>query len=151
MISVAERVSNGSAWLDEHFPGWWKSIDLGNLKMASCHECVLGQVYTGHIPVGEQDQLLAQVLERMARVSRFEARTFAESVQNNVAGGFNVLHELFALGREERAARMGFSILWSELTGRTVGSQYEALADEWTKVIISRRLAAHRAELVGVS
>lgn len=148
MITTAERVSNGSAWLDEHFPGWWKSIDLGNLKMASCHECVLGQVYTGHIPVGERDQLLAQVLERKASVSKFEARTFAESVHDGMSGGFNVLYELFALGCEDRSALMGFSILWSEWTDRSVTRQYEALTDEWTKVIISRRMAECRTELV---
>lgn len=150
MTTIAERVASGTAWLDSTFPGWWKSIDLGTLKMASCHECVLGQVYTGHIPVGEQDQLLAQLLKNMERVSRFEARTFAESVRTKQSGGFNVLYELFQLDKTNQAALMGFSIYWAGLfAGVTIKDEWDALADEWTRVIISRRMA--NAELVGVS
>lgn len=149
MISVAERVAHGAAWLDERYPGWVDAIDLGKLNVASCHACVLGQVYTGHIPTHEQDQILAQVLEHMAeRVSGFEARTFADSIRTSVSGGFNVLYEKYQL--KDLSAALGFSLDWEDLGYRSTTEQFAALTDEWTRVIISRRLAAHRAELVAV-
>lgn len=40
-----ERVERGAAWLDEHEPGWELKIDLGELNLASCYKCILGQVY----------------------------------------------------------------------------------------------------------
>lgn len=147
MITIAERVSNGSAWLDEHYPDWWKSIDLGTLKVSSCHLCVLGQVYTGHIPADERLEILGQVLNRMAAVSPFESRTYDESLNRGTSGGFNVLYDYH--GMNNMAPRLGFSIDWEWIgSWRSVNDQYEALTDEWTKVIISRRMAECRTELV---
>jgi hypothetical protein len=42
---AAERVAAGSAWLDEHRPGWWKRIDTHVLDLSSCVTCVLGQEF----------------------------------------------------------------------------------------------------------
>lgn len=145
MTAVVERVASGAAWLDENYPNWWKSIDLGTLQVSSCLHCVLGQVYTGHVPTHEQDQILTQVVEAMAaRVSKFEARSFAESVHRGVSGGFNVLYEKYQL--KDSSAALGFSIDYEEKHWRSTTDQFAALTDEWTKVIISRRLAEARSD-----
>lgn len=44
-------VANGAAVLDEHRPGWAEEINLDTLRILSCTECVLGQVY-GRYGVG---------------------------------------------------------------------------------------------------
>lgn len=144
MSSIDERVALGSAWLDIHYPGWWKSIDLGTLSVSSCHECVLGQVYSGHIPADEQAELVAQVLANMRRV---EARVFAESLATQQSGGFNVLYELHEM--RNTAPEMGFSIHWERFVSDSVSEEYTLLTDAWTKVVISRRMAG--AELAGVA
>lgn len=148
MFTIAERVQAGSVWLDEHYPGWFKVINLGTLNVSNCHVCVLGQVYSGYIPTHEQDQILAQVLELM---SPFEARTFAESIRAGQSGGFNVLYEKHYMF--DFASRFGFSMDWRAALAdgsaqHAMQVQYQDLTDEWTKVIISRRMAEHRAELV---
>lgn len=42
---VAERVSAGLDFLDRETPGWDKDIDLDALRLSSCEQCVLGQLY----------------------------------------------------------------------------------------------------------
>lgn len=27
-LTIAQRVESGAAWLDEHKPGWWQTIDV---------------------------------------------------------------------------------------------------------------------------
>lgn len=44
---IAERVQRGIDWLNANRPGWFHEIDLDNLQMSDCHQCVLGQLY-GH-------------------------------------------------------------------------------------------------------
>lgn len=39
------RVARGAALLDGVTPGWWSRIDPVELEIASCTECVLGQVF----------------------------------------------------------------------------------------------------------
>jgi hypothetical protein len=41
--TFAERVAEGAEFLDAHQPGWWQSVNLGNLNMADDCLCVLGQ------------------------------------------------------------------------------------------------------------
>jgi hypothetical protein len=43
-MEVAERVSNGIALLDELEPNWRESIDLEMLNIATCTNCILGQL-----------------------------------------------------------------------------------------------------------
>lgn len=40
-----EAVQRGVALLDEYFPGWWDSIDLGTLNMGSSSSCICGQLF----------------------------------------------------------------------------------------------------------
>jgi hypothetical protein len=42
---VADRVSAGIDLLDRETPGWDKDIDLDALRLSSCEQCVLGQLY----------------------------------------------------------------------------------------------------------
>lgn len=42
-----DRVDNGVAFLDSHYPEWHKVIDLSSLSMGSPAHCVLGQVVGG--------------------------------------------------------------------------------------------------------
>jgi hypothetical protein len=45
MTTASERVTRGARVLDEVCPGWVKRIDLAVLDIASCLDCVLGQLY----------------------------------------------------------------------------------------------------------
>lgn len=49
MASIEERVATGSAWLDEHRPGWWRRIDLDTLDIVDECGCVLGQEYGSYV------------------------------------------------------------------------------------------------------
>lgn len=146
MYGIAERVARGAAWLDPRYPNWWAKLDISTLDVASCHQCVLGQVYTGCISADEQGQILAQV---MGMHSGIELTTMQEAVAEGEWGGFNTLyehHELLGL-----SAFLGFSTEWfgpTNVDGVMISAKEEMslLTDEWTRVIISRRLAAHSAE-----
>ena len=45
MSAVSRQVARGAALLDEKIPGWAARIDLARLQMASCHDCVIGQLF----------------------------------------------------------------------------------------------------------
>jgi hypothetical protein len=45
VLSIAERVAAGAAWLDEHRPGWVERVNLDTLDLGDSCECVLGQEY----------------------------------------------------------------------------------------------------------
>jgi len=45
MSILAERVDEGAALLDEKLPGWAERINLAQLDLASCYQCVLGQLF----------------------------------------------------------------------------------------------------------
>jgi hypothetical protein len=44
-VKVREEVRRGAELLDERRPGWDQEINLANLKISSCRNCVLGQLY----------------------------------------------------------------------------------------------------------
>lgn len=143
MDTIEIRVARGAKWLDVKYPGWWQVIDLGTLELSSCNRCVLGQVYSKVIPEGERSQLLAQVLGTMARPERLEA--MGEMAEGTRWGGYNVLrakHDLW-----EFAPKLGFSIDWQRMwsNGRILDApeEFVALTDEWTRVILTRRIEAH--------
>jgi hypothetical protein len=43
-ILARARVKKGTDLLDRHMPGWYKKIDLHNLRLRSCASCVCGQL-----------------------------------------------------------------------------------------------------------
>lgn len=45
MATVEDRVASGVYMLDIFSPGWRQKIDLANLDITSCRDCVLGQIY----------------------------------------------------------------------------------------------------------
>lgn len=147
MYNIAERVARGAVWLDEHYPHWVGKVEISTLDLASCHLCVLGQVFTGCIPADEQSQILAQVLNMHTGA---ELTTMREAVADGSWGGFNTLYEHHRL--LGTIAGLGFSTDWMGPIGPdgamiSAKDELGLLTDEWTRVIISRRLAAHAAEL----
>ena len=42
-----DAVTRGARLLDEQHPDWWQKVNTDTLRMASCTECVLGQVLGG--------------------------------------------------------------------------------------------------------
>lgn len=141
--TVEVQVARGAAWLDEHYPDWWKAVDLAVLDVSQCDVCVLGQVYTGYIPVQERDQILAQVLEK----------TYLHPMQRDY--GFNILSHLHDLDWFT-SAKLGFSVdsalsfCTETCTEECPGDHgYPELTDEWTRVVIGRRLA--QAELMEIA
>lgn len=159
MKAIEQRVADGAAWLDEKYPGWFDKIDLAILDLGSCTQCVLGQVYTGVIPEREKGQVLAQVIRNLGELTDLdgeELEIWRHEYQNNlydgVFGGYNVVVDFHMLdnGGEDH----GFVCATSptsvpdEQVDATEEAEYAALLEEWTRVIVSRRLAAHKAELV---
>lgn len=49
MLTIQERVRAGVSLLDEQVPNWWNRIDLDELDIGSCYNCVLGQLFGGFI------------------------------------------------------------------------------------------------------
>jgi hypothetical protein len=45
MLGMPERVANGIAYLNKNDPGWQERVDLSELNIDSCRDCVLGQLY----------------------------------------------------------------------------------------------------------
>lgn len=40
-----DQIKAAAKALDEARPGWYKKVNLTTLKLESCDECILGQVY----------------------------------------------------------------------------------------------------------
>jgi hypothetical protein len=123
--------------LDTKYPGWFQSIDLATLDLADCHLCVMGQVYTGVIPAQERGQIIAQVVQGHADASRKSREYWADTI--STWGGFSVLQEFYELPQYGRWH--GF-MAEADKDGESE-ADYAALLDEWTRVIISRRIQAH--------
>ena len=42
-MDATEKVTRGAKWLDKHFPGWEREIDLTTLNLNCCTACICGQ------------------------------------------------------------------------------------------------------------
>jgi hypothetical protein len=141
MKTISERVAWGAAWLDDKYPGWVDRIDLAALEMSDCNACILGQVYTGLVPEAERNQLLAQAISDVTSGypdSEQWAAEYLQEVREGKMGGYQVLtdvHQLIADGTVH-----GFAAVSDGEDGED--TEYQLLLDEWTRVILSRRLAA---------
>lgn len=148
--TAATRVARGAAWLDTHYPNWWKTIDLGTLNVASCTRCVLGQVFTGTIPADEQDQILAQVIVQPGTfqygTSMAEARRM---VKAGTWSGFVSLVDMHSLTFFTSAMGFAAGEMFDPVTGEDVEAreQFELLNAEWTRLIIERRINENLAEV----
>lgn len=61
-------VKHGSLWMDENFHGWAFRINLDNLKMQSCDDCIIGQAaldmgYWATIETGAQSYYMKDSIE----------------------------------------------------------------------------------------
>ena len=137
-----QRVQAGSAWLDVNYPGWWKTIDLVDLDLSTCRYCVLGQVWTGHIPAEERRQLLAQVIRASEQADCWSGVNL-DTVAIKVGNGYTWLRQVHKLTPLD-TTRMGFALSGDEAPmgfDRTRAA-WDGLGDEWVRVIIGRRLAS---------
>lgn len=143
MSDVVDRVARGAAWLDEKYPAWFEGIDLSTLDLGNCTRCVLGQVYTGVIPAAEQGQVLAQAIAQVtAGCTDTEAweHEYREEVGLGSMGGYQILTDFHEL--PEEGMWHGF-VAPADSSGDEgeEKAQYAELLEEWTRVIISRRMA----------
>lgn len=147
MNDVATRVARGAAWLDDKYPDWFKVIDLATLDISDCYQCVLGQVYTGCIPAEERGQLIAQVAKAYEESQGDYGVDWPKQVGG--WGGYNVLNEFHTLLESGRP--YGFLAqrnIFDDI--EDLDEDYQALLDEWTRVIIDRRLAQHPETLAPI-
>lgn len=63
------RVAKGAAWLDEKQRGWERRINVAELMMSDCYECVLGQIFG--------DFFVAVVSERLANPVEYGFNLYA--------------------------------------------------------------------------
>lgn len=138
MSTTQEKVAKGTAWLDEQYPQWWEVIDLSTLDISNCDLCVLGQVYD-IVPFAEKDELIAQVVAGYPGSFAEYARL---SCRNGTVGGFTVIAEGRGMIISGEVYDMGFAVDWMQ-GQEIVNAQYAELLEEWTKVIIQKRLDAH--------
>lgn len=137
MDTVADRVARGAAWLDENYPNWVDSIDLAVLDLADCYLCMMGQVYTGVIPDTERNQIIAQVASKWGSETGKSKGYWIDTVAS--WGGFSILQDFHKL--ERGGIALGFQADLDE--DGVMERDYEALLDEWTRVVIERRIQAH--------
>jgi hypothetical protein len=50
LSSLAEKVQRGAILLDRYYPEWVEAIDIADLYMNSCTECILGQCFGRYTP-----------------------------------------------------------------------------------------------------
>ncbi len=90
MDTIAERVARGAALLDERRPGWAGEVNAEELEMASCYQCMMGQIF-GEFCVGTDtldldmesdyygfDVKVGTLAKRMAEYIALEAAWIAE-------------------------------------------------------------------------
>jgi len=144
-FTAEEVVAKGAAWLDEHYPAWVQAIDLSILELSNCDLCVLGQVWTGCVPPAERAQLIAQA------VAKTEGRQDEWWLRTGISEGlgYSILAPTFFDDRscaDDSTAAYGFaegSCYDQDCVDEDCTPDYNMLLDEWTKVIIQRRLNAH--------
>lgn len=146
MSEIAVRVARGAAWLDEKYPGWWAKIDLSTLDLSRCTQCVLGQVYTGVIPPSEQGQVLAQAIMQVTQGWLDEeewAQDYRLQVADGTFGGYQILTDFHELPDDGEWHGFVAAADRGTVDEAAMAAEYVLLLDEWTKVILTRRLAAH--------
>lgn len=132
--AMLERVEKGAGFLDRHYPGWWQHMNLGTLDIASCQECVLGQVY-GMAPESERGQVVSQAVQYLKTrgLTEDEAQVWMETDSNFVL--MTQAHEELQNGG---AIDHGFS--WDPFMEEKQGA---VLTEMWVRLVIQRRLDAH--------
>jgi hypothetical protein len=64
MTRYEERAARGAAFMDAHYPGWEKDVNLKTLNIGSNEFCILGQRYqdydVGTVRLGIGDDMDAQ-------------------------------------------------------------------------------------------
>jgi hypothetical protein len=126
MITIAERVAAGAAYLDKHDPGWWRAdagraIDLDSLQLDSGGMCVLGQRCPMEVYRRRPKAWMSPYSAQAAALSGLDA---------TVNGG-----EL-----DDWAADRGFDA--APPADGSWGGEYDGLTAEWKRIITGRRAAS---------
>lgn len=143
-LTITERVAKGAAFLDEHFTGWWERIDLNTLNIDSCDNCVLGQLWCT-APQEEQGQIVAQAVQSMV-AKRWDLQMAHQIMREQTPYGriATAYEELNLSGTWDLGFNYG-NPTYADL------DEAQDLTDEWTRVVIQRRLDAHPDVILGCS
>jgi hypothetical protein len=119
--TAVRRVKRGARWLDEHWPDWWREVDLSTLNLASSCDCVLGQLGRDYTAVANHFSLVLSEDER------------------DLVDGFNLFEQWVMpnLGLDD-VDMQNFGFEYAPWEGVT----YENLQEAWADAITERRLAA---------
>lgn len=144
-MSTELAVANGAAWLDKRYPGWVDVIQVATLNLGDCSACVLGQVWSGCVPEGEREHILTQVAAALGDSSA--AYYLRRGVAEDQGYQILVVHDLNVItdGHFDPMVELGFvtSACTVDCPDECSDDSYDQLTDEWTRMIIHRRLASH--------
>lgn len=117
--TIPARVARGAALLDEKLPGWVERIDLGELDLANCFGCVLGQTF-----YNEWDEAHLDIRGGITPYDFGAAELF----------GFEATSAAALLAREPGV--YGFTGIPEEADKEAT---FDALTAEWKRLILARR------------
>jgi hypothetical protein len=95
-VTIQERVQRGIELLDAKVPGWASRINLDNLQLSDCVECVLGQLF-GRFSKGA-DELGLDYCSSKIRDHGFDAQP------SDATGDFQRLQKEWVRRIQERKA-----------------------------------------------
>lgn len=131
MNDASERAQRGAVLLDTIQPGWEHDINLGQLNMFMCSQCILGQLY-------EDYSRGMHKLSQKITLSQITRPTLPGYLLVSAQGNMSVVY--------------GFSLAHADYAGRDLGVKYltqayHILTSAWVDEIVSRR---HRASLAAM-
>lgn len=126
---AADHVNRGAALLDEHVPGWYDKIDIEQLEMSECANCVLGQVFADQVPEKELSQIDYGLWGYEIGLEQLGLTDDEEDDNSDVRHGFD---------------RFRGTETWDE----DYMKDYDLLKQYWVEAVESRRVAARQDEAV---
>jgi hypothetical protein len=138
--TITERVAAGAAFLDEHDPDWWRAdveraIDLDRLDMGDGDSCILGQ----RCPLSVLAEFVGSTPNNLDG-SDFDSAYTAMAIHVGAVTDALPSHrpgvrvDMWAMPLGFQAASTGDGTFFDQ-------DDYDALADEWKRVITGRRAA----------
>jgi len=74
-LTIADRVANGTAYLEEHFPDWRDRIDVAGLDMGHEEHCVMGQLMGNYDQWSREAEVSTDAAYRLGLYERWTADT----------------------------------------------------------------------------
>lgn len=122
---IKTAVEKGMELLDARVPNWWRKIDLDELDMKDCAQCVLGQTF-GH----DIEQALGAEMFGLPRYSHLAKKCSVDFPNSEDTGYIRGCRLLF--GNTIPSYTYGFNTANN-------ANHWQALKCEWTRVIAERR------------